>query len=207
MYQYEKHPDAIYRQSFATIRSEADLSSLDVSDQVVAERMIHSCGQVDLIDDLVITPGARLAGTKALQSGVPILCDSAMIAAGLLSSITNLKVVKIREPETANLAREMGTTRSAAQVDTWLPIMAGSIILIGNAPTALFRLLELLTLNPHKMPSLLVACPVGFVGAAESKEALVKFSPAFPFITLTGRRGGTPMTAAALNACSVEAHS
>lgn len=203
MFKYETDPDEIYRQSFATIRREADLSGFSRSDQAIAERMIHACGQVDLLPDLVVTAGARRAGTQALANGVPVFCDSAMVAAGLTAKIENHKVVRIGALETARRARATKTTRSAAQVDGWLPDLAGSIVLIGNAPTALFRLLELLDQHPEAKPALLIACPVGFVGAAESKEALIEEWPDFPFVTVKGRRGGTPMTAAALNACAL----
>lgn len=203
VFKYETSPSEIYRQSFEMIRREADLSGFSRSDQAIAERMIHACGQVDLVDDLVITAGARRAGTQALANKAPILCDSAMVAAGLTDKIESKKIVRIGALETARRAREMQTTRSAAQVDGWLPDIEGAIILIGNAPTALFRLAEILTENPDLRPALLIACPVGFVGAAESKEALIEAWPDFPFVTVKGRRGGTPMTAAALNACAL----
>ena len=203
MTRYLTDPDQISRQSFALIRQEADLSGIPDDDQALAERMIHACGQADLAADLVLTPGARGAGSQALAEGVPIFCDSAMVAAGLSAAIQNRKVVRIGAPETACRARTMKTTRSAAQVDGWLPDLAGALVLIGNAPTALFRLLELLEGQAHLDPALLIACPVGFVGAAESKAALIAAKPAFPFVTVKGRRGGTPMTAAALNACAL----
>ena len=198
MFTYETNPEEIYRQSFRTIRAEADLGGFSRNDAMIAERMIHACGQVDLVDDLVITAGARRAGTQALANRVPIFCDSAMVAAGLSEKITNVKVVKIAALETMRKARDLKTTRSAAQVDLWGAEANGAIVLIGNAPTALFRLLEL-----EIRPALLIACPVGFVGAQESKDALIKIWPDFPFVTLKGRRGGTPMTAAALNACAL----
>ena len=204
---YETDPAEIYRRSFEIIRREADLTAFSRSDQSVAERMIHACGQVDLTKDLVISGGARRAGTQALASGATILCDSAMVAAGLTAKIENRKVVKISALETIRAARNLQTTRSAAQVDGWLPDLNGSIVLIGNAPTALFRLLEILKENPEVKPALLVACPVGFVGAVESKEALIEAWPDFPFVTVKGRRGGTPMTAAALNACALTSES
>ena len=204
MFTYEKDPAEIYRQSFTAIRKEADLSAFSRSDQAIAERMIHACGQVDLVGDLVISAGARRAGTHALAIDAPILCDSAMVAAGLTAKIENRKVVRIAALETARKAREMKTTRSAAQVDGWGDDLAGAIVLIGNAPTALFRLLEILKDKPKLAPALLIACPVGFVGAKESKDALIKAWPDFPFVTVKGRRGGTPMTAAALNACALK---
>ncbi len=200
---YEKSAEAIYRQSFATIESEADLSAFAPADQSVALRMIHACGQVDLAQDIVMRPGACLAGVEALRREAPILCDSAMVAAGLLRTISNPKVVEIATAATAVRARQLETTRSAAQVDGWLPDLAGAIVLIGNAPTALFRLLELLHQHPEAKPALLIACPVGFVGAAESKHALITQAPDVPYITVRGRRGGTPIAAAALNACAL----
>ena len=203
MFKYETDPAEIYRQSFELIRREADLSEFSRSDQAIAERMIHACGQIDIAEDLVITAGARRAGTQALANRVPILCDSAMVAAGLTSKIENKKVVRINALETSRMARKLGTTRSAAQVDGWLPELAGAIVLIGNAPTALFRLLELMSQNPQVRPALLIACPVGFVGAQESKDALIEAWPDIPFVTVKGRRGGTPMAAAALNACAL----
>ena len=198
MFKYETNPAEIYRQSFATIRREADLSRFSRNDVMIAERMIHACGQVDLVDDLVITAGARRAGTQALANGAPIFCDSAMAAAGLAEKITNPKVVRIAALETKRKARDGKTTRSAAQVDLWGTEANDAIVLIGNAPTALFRLMEL-----GLRPALLIACPVGFVGAKESKDALIKAWPDYPFVTIKGRRGGTPMTAAALNACAL----
>ena len=203
MHPYETDPAEIYRKSFALIRHEADLSGFSTADQTIAARMIHACGQVDLLTDLIISPGAHRAGANALAAQAPILCDSAMVAAGLSHKIKNEKIVRIAAPETARRASEINTTRSAAQVDAWLPDIDGALILIGNAPTALFRLLELLTENPAVRPALLVACPVGFVGAMESKADLIASRPDFPFITVQGRRGGTPITAAALNACAL----
>lgn len=203
MRSYEADPAEIYRQSFALIRQEADLSAFSTSDHPLAERMIHACGQVDLVQDLVITPGARPAGRQALVAGAPILCDSAMVAAGLTHTIANPKIVRISALETLRRARALKTTRSAAQVDGWLPDLSAAIVLIGNAPTALFRLLELMAEHPKCQPALLIACPVGFVGAEESKAALIEARLDFPFVTVKGRRGGTPMTAAALNACAL----
>lgn len=203
MQPYETDPAAIYRQSFAIIRREADLRAFSRSDQTLAERMIHACGQVDLAQDLVITAGARRVGTQALASGAPILCDSAMVAAGLSTHIDNRKVVRIAALDTVRRARDLKTTRSAAQIDSWLPDLSGAIVLIGNAPTALFRLLEVLETRPELMPALLIACPVGFVGAGEAKQALLDFWPDCAFVTVKGRRGGTALAAAALNACAL----
>ncbi len=203
LFAYEKSAEAIYRQSFATIEAEADLSAFAPADRPVALRMIHACGQVDLAQDIVMRPGACRAGAAALRHGAPILCDSAMVAAGVVRTVKSPKIVEIGTPATAARATRLATTRSAAQVDGWLPDLAGSIVLIGNAPTALFRLLELLHQHPEARPALLIACPVGFVGAVESKRALVTQAPDIPYVTVRGRRGGTPIAAAALNACAL----
>jgi precorrin-8X/cobalt-precorrin-8 methylmutase len=198
---YLRDPEAIYAQSFATIRAEADLSHLDPALHEVAIRMIHACGMVDLAQDIVGTPD--LAEAAARTAG-PILCDCEMVRAGIIRRYlppgTEL-VVTLNDPAVPDLAKSLGTTRSAAAVELWRPRLAGSIVVIGNAPTALFHLLEMLAAGAPR-PAAIIATPVGFVGAAESKALLVANSFSIPFLTVTGRRGGSAIASAAFNAIS-----
>lgn len=199
---YLHDPAAIYRHSFATIEREADLSRFDGAMRDVAIRMIHACGMVDLADDIVFSHDAGRIGQEALQSGAAIFCDAEMVRQGIIASRlpgNNRLVSLIADPAVACLARQRETTRSAAQVDLWGDDIAGAVIVIGNAPTALFRLLERLEGGAPE-PALILACPVGFVGAQESKAALVANLHGLPFITVAGRRGGSAIAAAALNA-------
>lgn len=199
---YLRDPAAIYRESFATIRREARLDHLppDVAD--VAVRLIHACGMTDIVDDLAYSEDAAAAARAALARGAPVLCDSAMVAAGIMRDrlpAKNEVICTLADPRVPALAKQQATTRSAAAVDLWGDRLGGSIAAIGNAPTALFRLLELLA-DGAPRPSAILAFPVGFVGAAESKEALIAGSLGTPYLTLRGRRGGSAIAAAAVNA-------
>lgn len=202
MIDYIRDPDAIYAASFAAIRAEARLDWLPSSMAHVAERMIHACGMVDLVDDMVFSEGAAEAGRAALLSGAPVFCDAEMVRHGIIRRLlptANEVVCLIGDAGVAAHADAITNTRSAAQVDLWGDAIGGAVIAIGNAPTALFRLLERLDAGLAK-PALILGLPVGFVGAAESKAALAANSRGVPFITVKGRRGGSAMAAAAVNA-------
>nr|WP_211349254.1 precorrin-8X methylmutase [Nocardioides litoris] len=197
---------AIYADSFATIRREADLSRVPASAEQVAVRMIHGCGQVDLVDDLVVHPDLGPAGRAALAAGAPVLCDARMVAVGITAGrlpAGNEIMCHLYDDRVPDLARSWGTTRSAAAVSLWEPHLEGAVVAIGNAPTALFHLLEMLA-DGAPRPAAIVGCPVGFIGAAESKEALATFAERWgvdvPFVTVRGRRGGSAMTSSAVNA-------
>ena len=199
---YEKDPAAIYAQSFATVRAEARLDRFDPLTAAVAVRLIHACGMVDIADRLAVSPGAAAAGRAALSAGAPVLCDCEMVAAGVIRRAlpaANPVVVTLNDPRVPDLARAMGTTRSAAAVELWRDRLAGAVVAIGNAPTALFRLLEILEAG-GPVPALILGFPVGFVGAAESKAELAARPRGAGFIALRGRRGGSAMAAAAVNA-------
>ncbi|MEG9227451.1 precorrin-8X methylmutase [Aeromicrobium sp. Sec7.5] len=209
-YPYEGSGSAIYDDSFATIRAEADLTAIPVDAEKVAVRMIHGTGQVDLAGDLVIHPGLVTAARGALESGAPILTDAHMVASGVTRARLpkdNDVICLLRDPRVPDLARSWGTTRSAAAVSLWGTRMEGAVVAIGNAPTALFHLLELLA-DGAAPPAAIVGVPVGFIGAAESKEALAGFAAEtgidVPFVTVRGRRGGSAMAASALNALAQE---
>ena len=209
-YEYVDDGAAIYRDSFATIRREATLTGIPSDAERVAVRMVHGTGQVDLVRDLVIHPGLVSAARGALESGAPILTDAHMVASGVTRARLpkdNEVVCLLRDEQVPALAREWGTTRSAAAVSLWEPMLAGSVVAIGNAPTALFHLLEML-LDGAPRPAAIIGCPVGFIGAAESKEALASLAAGrgldIPFLTVRGRRGGSAMTASALNALAKE---
>jgi precorrin-8X/cobalt-precorrin-8 methylmutase len=200
-FDYIKDGEEIYRRSFAIIRAEADLGRFTTEEERVAVRAIHACGTPDLAADILFSRGAVEAGIEALQKGRPILCDSQMVAHGVTRArlpANNEVVCTLSEPETPRLAASLQTTRSAAAIDLWLDRLAGAVVAIGNAPTALFRLLELLD-RGAPMPACVIGMPVGFVGAAESKEALIAFERA-PFIVVRGRRGGSAIAAATVNA-------
>ena len=204
---YERDGAAIYRQSFATIRAEADLSAIPADLERVVVRMIHACGMVDLPSDVGWSAGVGTAGRVALAAGAPILCDAEMVAHGVTRSrlpAGNEVVCTLRDPSVPDLARSLGTTRSAAAIDLWGDRLAGAVVAIGNAPTALFRLLELLA-DGAPMPAAIIGVPVGFVGAAESKDALAAADPPLPHLIVRGRRGGSAMAAAAVNALAKEA--
>ena len=198
---YVRDPEEIYRRSFAIIRAEADLDALPPGMQVLAVRLIHACGMPDIVGDLAFSDDVAEAGLRALASGAPILVDTDMVAAGIIRSrlAAGNRVVC-----TLAAAKARGSTRSAAAVDLWRPHLAGAVVAIGNAPTALFRLLELLRAGAPK-PAVILGFPVGFVGAAESKEALIAEPCGTPFATLRGRRGGSALAAAAVNALVSEA--
>jgi len=180
------------------IREEADLSRFPRRLQPIALRLAHAAGDTTILDGLVWSRGAITAGRKALAAGAPLLVDSMMVAAGITRAQPAV-ICTLRNPETEELAKARGTTRSAAAVELWRPHLAGSVVAIGNAPTALFRLLEMLAEGAPK-PALILGFPVGFVGAAEAKEALAAFGRGVEFITLHGRRGGSALAAAGVNA-------
>ncbi|MBO0734981.1 MAG: precorrin-8X methylmutase [Alphaproteobacteria bacterium] len=197
-----RDPAEISRRSFALIGREADLARLARSIRPVAMRLAHACGDGSILADLAWSRGSVAAGRRALAMGAPVLADCMMVAAGIARAplaAGNAVICTLRDPATAALAAAQRTTRSAAAVDLWKPHLAGAIVAIGNAPTALFRLLELLADNAAR-PALVLGFPVGFVGAAEAKAALAAFGDGLDFITLHGRRGGSALAAAAVNA-------
>ena len=200
-YDYSRDGTEIYEKSFETIRLESDLSRFSEIEARVAVRMIHACGMIDLAGDLRFSPGFADAARAALHGGAPILCDANMIASGITRSrlpADNEVICTLEVPAARDLARSMETTRSAAAVDLWRDRMAGAVVAIGNAPTALFRLLELLD-EGAPAPAAVIGVPVGFVGAAESKEALEARAD-LPHVIVRGRRGGSAMATAAVNA-------
>ena len=202
--EYVRDGAEIYRRSFATIRAEAGLDRLPPDVAVVAVRMIHACGMVDLVDDLGYSDGVVTATRKALRDGAPILCDAEMVAAGVTRSrlpAANEVVCTLRDPAVPALAERLGTTRSAAALDLWGDRLEGGVVAIGNAPTALFRLLEMIAAGGPR-PAAVLGIPVGFIGAAESKEALAASD--LEFLVVRGRRGGSAITAAAVNALASE---
>ncbi len=199
---YARDAAQIYRESFAIIRSEADLTAIPADLEAAVVRMIHACGMTDLPRDVAWSPGAGTAARSALAAGASVLCDSVMVAGGITRSrlrAENPVVCTLRDTRVPELAARLGTTRSAAAVDLWRDQLAGSVVAIGNAPTALFRLLELLEEGAPR-PAAIIGIPVGFVGAAESKLALASRSGGVPYLTVLGRRGGSAVTAAAVNA-------
>jgi precorrin-8X/cobalt-precorrin-8 methylmutase len=201
-YDYIKDGDAIYRQSFAIIRAEADLSRFSPDEAELAIRMIHAAGAVEAAQHFEFGPGFVTAARSALAAGAPIFCDAEMVARGVTAArlpANNEVICTLRDAETPTIAAEIGNTRSAAALRLWLPRLAGSVVAIGNAPTALFFLLELLR-DGAPRPAAIVGMPVGFVGAAESKAALAENSYGVPYAIVRGRLGGSAMTAAALNA-------
>ena len=206
MIEYIRDGAEIYRQSFATIRAEADLSAFpeDVSQAVV--RMIHASGQVDLVDDVAFTPGVVKAARAALANGAPILCDAQMVAAGVTRKrlpADNEVICTLRDPRVPVLAERIGNTRSAAALELWGSKLDGAVVAIGNAPTALFYLLDMIESGAPR-PAAIVGGPVGFIGAAESKEALIEHPSGLDYLVVRGRRGGSAITAAALNAIASE---
>ncbi|WP_103534404.1 precorrin-8X methylmutase [Streptomyces sp. SM11] len=206
MHQYEKDGPAIYRQSFATIRAEADLAGLPADVSQVVVRMIHACGMVDLVTDLAFSPNAVADARAALRSGAPILCDVAMVASGVTRKrlpADNDVVCTLSDPSVPELAAKMGTTRSAAALELWRDRMGGAVVAVGNAPTALFRLLEMIEEGAPR-PAAVIGVPVGFIGAAESKEALAEHASGLEHLIVRGRRGGSAIAAAALNAIASE---
>jgi len=192
---------AIYERSFAIIRAEADLSQFSEAEEDVAVRMIHACGMVEASKSFVFASGVVTAAREALRAGAAILCDSEMVSHGVTRTrlpAENAVICTLRDPTVPALAAKLRTTRSAAAIELWVDRLAGSVVAIGNAPTSLFRLLEMLDQGaPH--PAAILGIPVGFVGAEESKEALITNPHGVPFIAVRGRIGGSAMTAAALN--------
>jgi precorrin-8X/cobalt-precorrin-8 methylmutase len=201
-----RDPDAIYRASFAAIRRVAPVDRLPADLQALALRLIHSCGMPDILDDLAWSADAVAAGRAALAGGAPVLVDATMVAAGIRQDrlpAGSEVVCTLADARSRALAAAQATTRSAAAVDLWRDRLAGAVVAIGNAPSALFRLLELLA-EGAPAPALVLGFPVGFVGAAEAKDALIAHRPTLAYITLRGRRGGSSLAAAALNALVLE---
>lgn len=202
---YIRDGGAIYARSFAMIRAESDLARWSGAAERVVVRMIHACGMTDLPRDVEMSPDFAAAGEAALKAGAPILCDVRMVADGVTRARLPAKndvICTLGDPRVPDLAAEMGTTRSAAAMELWREKLPGSVVAVGNAPTALFRLLELLD-EGVAPPAAVIGIPVGFVGAAESKEALAR-DGRVPFVVVHGRRGGSAMTAAAVNALANE---
>lgn len=206
MIDYIRDGNEIYQHSFAIIRAEANLASLPATLETVAVRLIHSCGMTDIVQDLAFSTDAAEAGRSALRNGASILCDAQMVANGITRKrlpANNAVLCTLNDPQVRAIAQTLQNTRSAAALELWKPHLAGAVVAIGNAPTALFRLLELLDDGAPK-PALILGFPVGFVGAAESKAALAENSRGVPFLTIHGRRGGSAMAAAAVNALAKE---
>lgn len=207
MHQYETDGAAIYRQSFAMIRAEADLARFDADEEPVAVRMIHAAGMVGLEEHIRFSPGFVAAARAALQAGAPILCDARMVSEGVTRKRLprdNAVICTLHAPEVPALAAAMGNTRSAAALELWRPHLAGALVAIGNAPTALFHLLNMLEDPACPRPAAIIGCPVGFVGAAESKDALWA-DPPVPCAIVAGRLGGSAITVAAINAIASRA--
>jgi len=204
-YEYEKDAAAIYRRSFAIIRGEADLARFSALEERVAVRVIHACGVVEAAHDLVFSARAVEAAREALRAGARIFCDARMVAEGVTRArlpANNDVICTLGDPSTPELAAKLGTTRTAAAIEFWLPRLGGAVVAIGNAPTALFRLLEVVAAGAPR-PAAIIGMPVGFVGAAESKEALLESG--LPSIVMRGRKGGSAFAAAAVNALASDA--
>jgi len=196
----------IYRRSFATIRAEADLDAFDPVLARTVVRMIHACGMVDLTDDVAASPGFAVAAQAALRAGAPILCDTSMVASGVTRArlpADNDVICTLSEQRVADLARDLDTTRTAAALELWRDRLDGAVVAVGNAPTALFRLLELVE-DGAPRPAAVIGVPVGFIGAAESKVALTEHPAALEHLVVHGRRGGSALAAAAVNALGRE---
>jgi len=204
-FEYERDGAEIYRRSFATIRAEADLGGFPADVSRVVVRMIHACGMVDLTRDVAYSPDVVAKARAALEAGAPILCDAQMVASGITRPrlpAGNEVICTLSDPEVPAVAARIGNTRSAAALDLWGDRLAGAVVAIGNAPTALFRLLELLTAGAPR-PAAVLGLPVGFIGAAESKQALA--SSGLEYLVVHGRRGGSAMAVAAVNAIASDA--
>ncbi len=201
-YDYEKDGAKIYEQSFATIRAEADLARFTPEEEVVVVRMIHAAGLVGLEQHVRFTPGMAAAARAALEAGAPVLCDARMVSEGITRArlpAGNAVICTLHDAAVPTLAREMGNTRSAAAIELWRPHLDGAVVAIGNAPTALFHLLNMLEDPDCPRPAAIIGCPVGFIGAAESKAALFSAAPV-PSLVVEGRLGGSAITVAAVNA-------
>lgn len=199
---YETDGAAIYLQSFAMIRAEAALARFTPGEEIVAVRMIHAAGMVDLAPHIRFSPGMAVAARAALEGGAPILCDVRMVSEGITRKrlpADNAVICTLQDPAVPELAARIGNTRSAAAVELWRPHLAGAVVAIGNAPTALFHLLNMLEDPTCPRPAAIIGCPVGFVGAAESKDALMD-APPVPSLIVAGRLGGSAITVAAINA-------
>ncbi|MDV6261765.1 precorrin-8X methylmutase [Rhodococcoides yunnanense] len=206
MHDYVRDGAEIYRQSFATIRAEADLSRFAPDVAQVVVRMIHAVGEIDLTETIGYTPAVVTSARAALNSGAPILCDANMVAAGITRRrlpADNEVLCTLSDPRVPDLARSMGTTRTAAALELWGDKLDGAVVAIGNAPTALFHLMEMLAAGAPK-PAAIVGGPVGFIGAAESKEDLIAADLGVEYLVVRGRRGGSPITVAAVNAIASE---
>lgn len=206
-YDYEKDGARIYAQSFATIRAEADLTGFDSDEEPVVVRMIHAAGLVGLERDIIFSPKMATTARQALAGGAPILCDARMVSEGITRPrlpADNPVICTLHDPRVPDMARQMGNTRSAAALELWRPHLAGAVIAIGNAPTALFHLLNMLADPGCPRPAAIIGCPVGFVGAAESKDALMADLPV-PAMIVRGRLGGSAITVAAINALASRA--
>ncbi len=206
-YDYETDGATIYRHSFATIRAEADLARFGPDEEPLVVRMIHAAGLVGLEADIRIAPGAAAAARAALEGGAPVLCDARMVSEGITRPrlpAYNAVICTLHDPRVPEMARDMRTTRSAAALELWRPHLEGALVAIGNAPTALFHLLNMLEDPACPRPAAIIGCPVGFVGAAESKAALWADRPAPP-IVVAGRLGGSAITVAAVNALASRA--
>jgi len=203
---YVRDGAEIYRQSFATIRGEADLSGLPDDLATVVVRMIHACGMVDLVADVEASEGVVATARAALRAGAPVLCDAQMVAAGITRRrlpSNNDVVCTLSDPDVPALAARLGTTRSAAALELWRPVLEGAVVAVGNAPTALFHLLEMVARGGPR-PAAVLGLPVGFIGAAESKAALAANDVGLPYLVVHGRRGGSAMAVAAVNAIADE---
>ena len=199
---YEKDGAAIYAESFATIRNEADLARFSEIEEVVVVRMIHAAGMVDLAPFVQFTPNFAVSARAALEGGAPILCDTRMVSEGITRarlSADNEVICTLQHPEVPQMAKEFGNTRSATALELWRPYLDGAVVAIGNAPTALFHLLNMLEDKNCPKPAAIIGCPVGFVGASESKDALMN-SKVVPSCIVKGRLGGSAITVAAINA-------
>ena len=204
--EYLRDPAEITRRSFEIVRAEADLAALPAALAAVAVRLVHACGMPDIVAELAWRPGVAEQARAALSSGAPVLADCRMVADGVIRErlpAQNPVLCTLDDPEVPALARSLGTTRSAAALELWHDDLSGAVVAIGNAPTALYRLLELLAEGAPR-PAAILAFPVGFVGAAESKEALIAAGLEVPYLTLRGRRGGSALAAAAVNALAAE---
>jgi len=201
---YEKNPSAIYAASFATVRAEARLERFDAGMERMAVRLIHACGMVEIADRIAFSDGAYAAGHAAIAGGATILCDCEMVGAGIIRRYLkgNEVIVTLNDPRTPGIAAGIDNTRSAAAVELWADHLEGAVVAIGNAPTALFHLLELIDQGAPK-PAVILGFPVGFVGAAESKAELAENPRGCEFVALRGRRGGSAMASAAVNALAV----